>query len=158
VKDDSGLYVPKPALMLGAQITDLHRSGTKADAELIESLGKWNDVALSIYGEWSDPTTVQDLNRSAINLRATRTCSGDRADDALRNRRQPQWAGTVGAQAPKTPNGARSIRWPDGGSPTGRSSSRETRCPASEALASPRPAGRILDGSDQAERCWGRSA
>ena len=38
VKDDSGLYVPKPNPDARAQITDLHRAGAKADAELIESL------------------------------------------------------------------------------------------------------------------------
>jgi endoglucanase len=38
VKDDSGLYVPKPNDGARAQMTDLHRQGAKADAELIEAL------------------------------------------------------------------------------------------------------------------------
>jgi endoglucanase len=38
VKDDSGLYVPKPNPDARAQITDLHQSGAHADAELIEAL------------------------------------------------------------------------------------------------------------------------
>ena len=38
VKDDSGLYVPRPNPDARAQITDLHRSGANADAELIEGL------------------------------------------------------------------------------------------------------------------------
>jgi endoglucanase len=38
VKNDSGLYVPKPNEDARAQITDLHRNGQKADAELIEGL------------------------------------------------------------------------------------------------------------------------
>ena len=38
VKDDSGLYVPKPNDGARAQISDLHRNGQKADAELIEAL------------------------------------------------------------------------------------------------------------------------
>ena len=38
VKDDSGLYVPKPNDGARAQMTALHREGSKADAELIEAL------------------------------------------------------------------------------------------------------------------------
>jgi endoglucanase len=38
VKDDSGLYVPKPNDGARAQIATLHRDGQKADAELVEAL------------------------------------------------------------------------------------------------------------------------
>jgi len=38
VKDESGLYVPKPNDGARAQISDLHRDGQHADAELIEAL------------------------------------------------------------------------------------------------------------------------
>jgi endoglucanase len=38
VKDDSGLYVPKPNVDARAQISALHRDGQKADAEAIEAL------------------------------------------------------------------------------------------------------------------------
>jgi endoglucanase len=58
VKDDSGLYVPKPNPDARAQITDLHRSGAKADAELIESLVE------SPQAVWFTKGTPDDVSRS----------------------------------------------------------------------------------------------
>jgi endoglucanase len=58
VKDDSGLYVPKPNPDARAQITDLHRSGAKVDAELIESLVETPQAV------WFTKGTPDEVSRS----------------------------------------------------------------------------------------------
>jgi endoglucanase len=69
VKDDSGLYLPKPNPDARAQITDLHRTGANADAELIESLVETPQAV------WFTKGTPDEVSRSveATVRRAKRT-------------------------------------------------------------------------------------
>ena len=57
------------ALGPGADCPNQYWNGGPLPSLLAQLYGEWNGVALSNYGEWSDTTTVQNLNTSAINLR-----------------------------------------------------------------------------------------
>lgn len=57
------------ALGPGADCPNQYWNGGPLPSLLAQLYGEWNGVALSNFGAWSDTTTVQDLNTSAINLR-----------------------------------------------------------------------------------------
>jgi endoglucanase len=57
------------ALGPGADCPNQYWNGGPLPSLLAQLYGEWNGVALSNFGEWSDTTSVQDLNTSAINLR-----------------------------------------------------------------------------------------